>query len=349
VLRQAVALTVEAFDRASSDEDKAEASLAAEYLMEGIEYHATTHEIPLPRTNGAGKKHALAHIFAIPAFLFRDESIDPQEYANVEPTVGGMEKGEILALVEQSLLNVISAPQEHRATLRILDYAYTAKQIEKMSWSEARRLTLRALCHFSGTEVSAAELHQAAEQNPLQENVEVRYLIGVYCCDEADPVFHEDGDCAYRLEAWSEEAGMPIAAYMIQRQVGCFQRVFAGPPSALFLAERRGRAALLHAKFKHDLDRFAPYFGVDPCALVEAVDNGQEGIDFWVKLFSEPASNPHWDYVGQAVRRTLSYEDAPGVLDGLVADLYETGVLRVQMVSTPKDFDYAAENGGVMH
>jgi hypothetical protein len=353
VLRQAVALTVEAFDRAPSDEDRTEASLATEYLMDGIDYRATTHEIPLPRTNGEGKKIAFAHIFAIPVFLFRDESVDPQEYAKIETTVSGIEKGEILALVEQSLLNAISAPQEHRATLRILDYAYTAKQIEKMSWSEARRLTLRALCHFSGTDVSAAELHQASEQPPLQENVEVRYLIGVYCCDEADPVFHQDEDCAYRLEEWSDKAGLSIAAYMIQRQVGSFRRAGIGSPMALFMAERLGRGALLHEKFNDELGRLEPHLGKDPCALVEAIENGHDGVDICVKLFSEPASNPSWDYVGQAVRRTLGYEDTALVLDQLIGDLHEIGIARVQVVKAPQDFNYAGsygiESSGAMH
>jgi hypothetical protein len=113
------------------------------------------------------------------------------------------------------------------------------------------------------------------------------------------------------------------------------------------------QTALLHAKFEDDLSRLERYLGADPCALVEAVENGQEGIDFCVKLFSESASYPQWDYVGQAVRRTLKYEDTPDVFDCLIAALYEIGISRVQMVSAPKDFDYAAANGiefrGVIH
>jgi hypothetical protein len=101
VLRQAVALTVDAFDRAPNDEDRTEASLATEYLIDGIDYRATTHEIPLPRTNGAGKKHALAHIFAIPVFLYRDNTGDETEYARIAVKANEVDRGELLGSLKR--------------------------------------------------------------------------------------------------------------------------------------------------------------------------------------------------------------------------------------------------------
>lgn len=331
ILSDALSMTVSAYDGARSESERTEVGLAVERLVVEIEHHATTREIYQPRPEG-GRKSATAHLFAIPIMVHRSETPSPRK-----DELAAMSSS-ILELIERSLMDVVAPPPEHKASLRILDYVYTQKQLEALSWDATRRMILRALCHFSGTETTAEDLGQSGQMDELKGEGEIRYLIGVYSCDEANPVFHSDDDTCDRLQAWSFERGRElVAAYLNSKGIGDIDDVSIELPYDVCQARRVGLSCQTQFNFIEELANFSPYVGPHARALID-INETKSGTDIVVKLFSAPTTDPDWDYIGQLTRHVLLYEEEEVVLDGIMFGLQKIGVVHAQMSAVPEGY-----------
>lgn len=336
VLQQALVTMVQTHEGAPDPEERRLAEHAIEQLITAIEYQSTTREIRVPGRGGLGHRNVTAHLFAIPVCIVRGGG-PKVVFQNLGEAASATD---YLRVIEASVLGAITVPEDCRAMLRILDHVYAPQEIDAIGWVEARRLTLRAMCHFGGTEVPPDHLHQDTAQHPISGCAEVRYLIGVYCCEGEPPVFDEDAGVLGRLRSWVKAHRGAVMGYMAVRGVGRSDRVIVGMPSGLFSAERHGQAGVARHRFELEFEKYHLKDPGETAAEIDVVQDGSE-VAFRVTLSAREGFWRIARAVGCVTRKTLPFEDARGVLDDIAAYLMTIGISCIEVVRAPEDFAYS--------